>query len=432
MTVTAAAPAEGRLPTPAQHRRLMAMIVVGLLTSTFVSDSRIAKLPLQHLLKVHLHVDPIHMAAFFGLTGLAWYFKPVAGLLADAVPLWGSRRRNYLVLTGLGAGACWALLGLVPRQYGPLVWTLVVANAFGVLASSVSGGLLVEAGQQRGWTGRLGTLRETIIAGTILVAQPVGGYLVGHAFGLTCGIGAVLFLGLIPAALRLLPEREAGMAPDVAPRATWEDIRARLRPVFVGSRALWMAVLFVFLKDLSPGFGSIGTPLYFYQTNVLHFDAVFIGWLGGVFQGAAVVGALIYGALCTRLPLARLLVIGIVLSVVSSLLFLGYHSRTAAVVIHAASGLLGIFVAVALMDLAARAAPRGSEAMCYSLLMSAANLGNTCADLSGSWLFVRLHQSLPPLIWISAGTTALALLALPLLPRVILQRHDLTGSEAPL
>ena len=410
--------------TPGHSRRLLAMIVAGLLTSTFVSDSRIAKLPLQHLLKVHLHLDPLAMAAFFGLTSLAWYFKPVAGLLADAVPLFGSRRRNYLLLSGLGAGLLWAALGLVPRQYGPLVWTLVGANAFAVLASSVSGGLLVEAGQQRGWTGRLGTLRETIIAGTILVAQPVGGYLVGHAFGLTCGIGAVLFLGLIPAALVFLPERQA------APPATWADLKARLKPVF-GSRALWLAALFIFLKDLSPGFGSIGTPLYYYQTDTLKFSPVFLGWLGAIFNGAAIVGALVYGVLCTRVPLARLLVIGIVLSVVSSLLFLGYRSHTSAVVVQAASGLLGIFVAVALMDLAARASPRGAEAMSYSLLMSAANLGNTGADIAGSWLFDKLHHSLTPLIWISAGTTALALLAIPLIPRAILERPDRAEALPP-
>lgn len=431
MAVTVAA-AETSLEPPGRHRRLLAMIVVGLLTSTFVSDSRIAKLALQHLLKVHLHLDPVQMAAFFGLTGLAWYFKPVAGLLADAVPLWGSRRRNYFLLSGLGAGLFWALLGLVPRQYGPLVWTLAAANAFAVLASSVSGGLLVEAGQRRGWTGRLGTLRETIIAGTVLVAQPVGGYLVGHAFGLTCGIGAVLFLGLIPAALLLLPEREAGSTPDTVPEATWADIRARLRPVFVGSRALWIAVLFVFLKDLSPGFGSIGTPLYYYQTNILRFDSVFLGWMGTLSNAAAITGALLYGVLCTRVPLARLLVMGVVFSVVSSLLFLGYHSHASAAVIHATSGLLGIFMPVALMDLAARASPRGAEAMSYSLLMSAANLAMTCADLSGSWLFVRLHQSLPPLVWISAGTTALALLALPLIPRALLERHDRVGAPPPL
>ncbi len=400
------------------------MIVTGLLVSTFVSDSRHAKLPLQFLLKNHLHLGPTAMAAFFGLTGLAWYFKPVAGLLSDIVPLRGSRRRSYLMLSGLGGGILWALLAVVPRHYAPLLWTLVGANAFAVLASSVSGGLLVEAGQRQGWTGRMGALRETIIAGTILVAQPVGGYLVGHAFGWTCGIGAVLFFGLIPATALLLPEAHEGGRARVSGR----EIAARLRPAFQ-SRALWLAAAFIFLKDLSPGFG---TPLFYYQTDVLHFSPKFLGWLGALSNGAAIGGALGYAWLCTRLPLARLLTLGIVLGALGMLLFLGYHSHASALLIGGASGLLGVLVSVALMDLAGRAAPPGAEAMSYSLLMSAANLGGSGSDILGSWLYEGLHVPLPALICLSAGTTALALLALPLIPPALLQRRDRLGAAPPL
>ena len=419
MAVTASTTAETYLEPQSRHRRLMVMIVVGLLISTFVSDSRHAKLPLQFLLKNHLHLGPTAMAAFFGLTSLAWYFKPVAGLLSDVVPLWGSRRRNYLVLSGLAAGGLWTLLAFVPRQYAPLLWVLIGANAFAVLASSVSGGLLVEAGQRQGWTGRLGSLRETIIAGTILVAQPVGGYLVGQSFGWTCGIGAVLFLGLIPAALFLLPEHHEGGRARVSGAEVW----ASLQPVFQ-SRALWLAAAFIFLRDLSPGFG---TPLFYYQTNTLHFGPKFIGLLGGLYNATAIIGALTYAWLCTRVPLAKLLTVGIILSALGTLLFLGYHSHGSALVVQGLSGLLGVIVSVALMDLAGRASPRGAEAMSYSLLMSAANLGGTGSDILGSWLYEHLHVSLPALICLSAATTALALLALPLVPRALLQSHDRTG-----
>ncbi len=409
-----------KLPPPALRRQMLGMIVAGLLVSTFVSDSRHAKLPLQFLLKNYLHLGPTAMAAFFGLTSLAWYFKPAAGLLSDIVPLWGSRRRNYLVLSGVGAGILWTTLAFVPRHYAPLLWTLVGANAFAVLASSVSGGLLVEAGQQQGWTGRMGALRETIIAGTILVAQPVGGYLVGQAFGWTCGIGAALFFGLVPLTLFLLPETHEARPARVSGR----EIVARLRPVF-GSRALWLAAAFIFLRDLSPGFG---TPLFYYQTNILHFSPQFLGWLGGLSNAAAIAGALCYAWLCTRLPLSRLLTTGIVLSALGTLLFLGYKTPTSALIIQGTSGLLGVVVSVALMDLAARASPRGTEALAYSLLMSAANLGGTGSDILGSWLYEKAHLSLPTLICLSAGTTALALLALPLIPRAILERHDRTIS----
>ncbi len=404
-------------------RRLL-LIAVSLFVSTFVSDGKLAKLPLQFLLKDHLHVKPEIMAAFFGLTGLAWYFKPLAGLLSDAVPLWGSRRRNYLIVSGLGAGLLWTLLGLVPHRYGPLVWTLAAANAFAVLASSVSGGLLVEEGQRQGVTGRLGSLRETIIAGSSLLAQPVGGFLAERAFGCTAGIGAMLFLGLIPAALFLLPEepvrvREARFA---------DTLKARMGPVF-RSRGLWLAAAFIFLKELSPGFG---TPLFYYQTNTLHFSKLFLGGLGAVFNAAAIAGALVYAHLCIRLPLGRLLPGAIVLSAVSALLFLGYHSPSSALVVQGLSGFLGIFASVALMDLAARTTPVGGEAMGYSLLMSAFNLGLTGSDILGAWLYSRFHLPFAALVWISAGTTLLALPLMRLIPAEALARHDQPLHPTPI
>ena len=94
--------------------------------------------------------------------------------------------------------------------------------------------------------------------------------------------------------LLLLPEKHQ----ERRARVTGQEIRARLRPVFQ-SRALWLAAAFIFLKDLSPGFG---TPLFYYQTNLLHFSPKLIGWLGGLSNGAAIAGALSYAWLCTRLP----------------------------------------------------------------------------------------------------------------------------------
>jgi len=395
--------------------RRLSLIAVSLFVSTFVSDGKLAKLPLQFLLKDRLHVAPELMAAFFGLTGLAWYFKPLAGLLSDAVPLRGSRRRNYLLLSGLGAGLLWALLGLVPHGYGPLVWTLVAANAFAVVASSVSGGLLVEEGQRQGLTGRLGSLRETIIAGSSLLAQPVGGFLAERAFGWTCGVGAVLFLGLLPAALCLLPKERAAVRKALFA----ETLKAQMGPVF-RSRGLWLATAFIFLKELSPGFG---TPLFYIQTNVLHFSKLFLGGLGAVFNGAAVAGALVYALLCLRLPLGRLLPGAIVLSAAGSLLFLGYHSHSSALTVQGVSGFLGIFASVALMDLAARTTPVGGEALGYSLLMSAFNLGLTGSDILGAWLYSH-HLSFAALVWLSAGTTLLALPLMRLIPAEALARPD--------
>src|ERR1700736_2198757 len=69
------------------------IIVFGIFASTLPQTSGLGKLPLQFLLKNDVHVSREQMAAFFFWCGLAWYLKPFAGILTDAFPFFGTRRR---------------------------------------------------------------------------------------------------------------------------------------------------------------------------------------------------------------------------------------------------------------------------------------------------------------------------------------------------
>src|SRR5437016_5396954 len=75
------------------------LVGAGVFATTFAQPA-VLKLPLQYLLKSDLHVSRDAMAAFFAAGALAWYFKPLAGILSDSVPLFGTRRRHYLLLRG--------------------------------------------------------------------------------------------------------------------------------------------------------------------------------------------------------------------------------------------------------------------------------------------------------------------------------------------
>src|ERR1700724_1959431 len=54
------------------------------------------------------------VATFFAITTVPWLIKPVYGLLSDFVPLFGYRRKSYLLLTSATAG----LAGLAPALAG--------------------------------------------------------------------------------------------------------------------------------------------------------------------------------------------------------------------------------------------------------------------------------------------------------------------------
>lgn len=88
------------------------------------------------------------------------------------------------------------------------------------------------------------------------------------------------------------------------------------------------------------------------------------------------------------------------------------------------NGISAGYVNVMTLDLAAQATPLGCEAMAYALMMSAYNIAVQVANILGSWLSDHFHLSFPKLVWINGITTLITLLAIPLLPKAILDRKD--------
>ena len=93
------------------------VIVVGVLATSLAQPQALARLPLQNLLKNDLHIGPGANAAFFFWSALPWYFKPVAGVLTDAFPLFGSRRRSYILISTVLATLAWVGLYFTPQTY---------------------------------------------------------------------------------------------------------------------------------------------------------------------------------------------------------------------------------------------------------------------------------------------------------------------------
>lgn len=402
-------------------RRDALLIGVGWLGTALAMG--IADLPLRYLLKDHLGLPPHATAWFFAAGNFPIYIKPLAGILSDGVPLLGTRRKHYLLLSLLAGGALWLLLGLVPRAFESLLWTFVALNVCLTLTSTVLGGLMVDAGQRHNATGRLSAQRVGITRAVALVAGPFSGFLAARAFGLSVGLSAALHFALVPVFALFLREEPLRFRHNN--RALAEV--GRQARTLLHSGTLWSAAGLVFLVIISPGFG---TPLFYYQTNVLRFKPQFIGNLGLVSGAFGFLGACVYGLVCRRWNLRLLLAASIVVHIVGTLLYLSYRSPALALLITAANGATGVLAILPLYDLAARATPRGSEALGYSLMMSVWNFTNALSDLLGSWLYDHFHLRFVHLVWLNAGTTALVLLAVPFLPHVLMNRRD--GEASPV
>jgi predicted MFS family arabinose efflux permease len=279
----------------------------------------------------------------------------------------------------------------------------------------------VEGAQAHGATGRLSSLRLVIINTTYIIAGPVSGFLASRWFGwtsITCGL---LFLSMVPVAWFLL--REPRMAnqfdkPGDALRAVGLKIKMLLPWNFA---TLWIVGGLFFLIQVAPG---LYTPLFYYQTNKLGFSPQFIGNLGMIYGGMGLLGSFIYPFVCRRFRLRTLLALAICCTIASNLTYLGYVSHSSAMIIEGAAGLGLTLAQLPLFDLAARATPKGSEALAYSLMIACWNWGLSLSDVLGSWLFDKFDQTFMNLIWVNAGTTALVLLVVPFLPKHLVDRKE--------
>ena len=408
-------------PSPATPTRIGPMRTVapliawGLFATSFSQLGVIGLYPFRFLLKDHLGLDATMVALFTQLANLPWNVKIFAGLVADGVPIFGTRRRHYLILSSVAAGGLWLAVGMVRPAYLPLLIMATAMNVALVFASTVSGGLLVQAGQENRATGRLSALR-VIATNIAMLGTPLGALLAARVIEMSAVVAAIPMFLLAGMAWLLLHE---GSPAKRDPRV-WRNMGAQLRNVF-RSRTLWVAAGLLFLVQFAPGFV---TPLFYYQTNTLKFSEDFIGLLALISALSGAAGGFLYGYFCQRYRLRTLLYGSIIVTALAALMYLYYDSWKLAMVIEGAYAFVWYLAQLPLYDLAARATPKGSEALGYSLIVSAWNWGLFVSDITGSWLFDHHGWSFKQLVWLNAITTAVVLVVVPFLPGRLVDRTE--------
>jgi predicted MFS family arabinose efflux permease len=460
-------------------REYVLLVGVGAFVTTFAQSRVLGLLPTTFLLKEQFHLPKESVAFFFFWVTFPWNVKPLVGILTDAFPLFGTRRRHYMLLGSTGAVLLWLLMGASSRNYLWLLYATLGMNIATVLASTVMGGLMVEAGQAYGAPGRMSSLRQVVMNAAAIVAPLLGGYLAARAYGWTAAIGAAASLGLAVCTFVVLREPRVdparyGEMPASAHIAQRPPLRMTLgligltalatsllavadlrnvayslyglvvafviimvtaviptpNPVIVRaqhqlsqifrSSALWIAAFLVFLVYTVPGYN---TALVYQQSDVLKFGKPFIGLLKSLEGVFGVGAALCYAFLCRRLNLRALMLGGVGLNGLMTFLYLIYAASTAPFV-HSLSGFAAILSELALMDLAIRATPRGCEALGFALMMSVRNFGTSISDVLGTQLMDQYHIPFGTLIAVNALLTLAVLVFVPLLPRAVLSRRE--------
>src|SRR6266568_1361545 len=121
------------------------------------------------------------VADFFAITIIPWLIKPAYGLLSDFLPLFGYRRKSYLLLTSAAAGLAGLALGLTGEHSYWRMAYLFTLMAVGLAFTDVLvDALMVENGKPLGLTGAFQSVQWAAITTATVIVGVLGGYLAEH------------------------------------------------------------------------------------------------------------------------------------------------------------------------------------------------------------------------------------------------------------
>lgn len=367
--------------------------------------------PLNYFLKQIYGWTPPQVTAYLTILNLPWIIKPIYGIVSDFLPLFGYRRKTYLVLANAAAAGAyyWVTQTTAP---GELIVALLL-TAYGMaISSTICGAVLVENGQKfsssdafvnQQWLWfNIAAMASAFIGGQLVERLPPSGALHSAAAIIAVAPLVVVFTGWF-------------LIDEPTSRIDLSEMKRTLASLLTALtlRDLWVIALFLFVYYLNPG---LGTPLYYHMTDDLKFSQEYIGLLGSINSAGWIVGALLYRGVLKAFSAKMLLNFSITLGTLATTAFLLLWSEALAAVINLFSGIAGMIAFVATLTLAADYCPRRSEGFAFAALMSITNFAAALSDNIGSLLYEHLfRRHLDPLILVSAAFTALAFVFVPLL-----------------
>lgn len=333
------------------------------------------------------------------ITTAPWMIKPLYGWLSDTLPLWGYRRKSYMILSGLLTTATAVTIGVIPLL--PLFWlyAILVLDAFGGAMKDVAvDGIMVEEGKKAHLTGRIQSIQWGSLTLATVISGLAGGYIAEHFdYHLSFKLVAI-FPALV--ALCAFFYDESPIAPGIQRLPLTEVLK---------NKQLLFSMLFLFLLWFSPSFG---VPLSFKLRDELHFSRLAMGFLETLGSACSIAGAIWYWRVSRTIDMKKWLIIATLISGLSTFAYL-FLTKASVYVYTVLFGIFSMAVQLIVVDFSARICPRGKEATTFALIMSVLNCGSFFSRIVGGKLYTQVGYNW--LVVISGAATLACLVLIPYL-----------------
>mmetsp|Transcript_380 Transcript_380/g.602 ORF Transcript_380/g.602 Transcript_380/m.602 type:complete len:506 (+) Transcript_380:1-1518(+) len=391
---------------------------VAILSVYFVQGALgLSRLAVTYFLKDDLNLLPAESAALMGFTSLPWLLKPIYGFLSDGFPIYGYKRRSYLVIAGIMGCLSWIALGTIVHDASTAFLAITIGSLSIAISDVVVDSIVVErsrllsekdnelidsnskeirtkaspAGadlQSLCWSASsLGGIMSAYFSGSLLqYATPKFVFLLTSIFPLI--ITGVSFL---------INEQPISNieAATLNMSTLLRNSTSQLKKIFSTMRnpSIYLPILFIFLWQATP---SPDSAMFYFTTNELGFDPEFLGRIRLASSFASLAGVLSYRTWLKNVSARDIIfwttLISVPLSLTQLLLtthynrVLGIPDQLFALTDSVVLTVLGQIAFMPTLTLAAAVCPPGVEGTLFATLMSIYNASFTVGSELGAGL----------------------------------------------
>ncbi len=337
-------------------------------------------------------LTPAQMMAMGGISGIPWCLKPVYGFISDSYPIFGYKRMPYVLI------GCF----LTTLSYWTMPWYSKNIEIVCMLM----------------FTGSLGLCISDVVCDSILVSyarnenaantgniqswcwglRAIGGLLasIGGGIAYSC-VGAELVMvltGCFPLviAILFLAIKESAVETPTSAKKTGAKLLKALK-----KENIYKPALFLFIISVTPGFD--GATTYYFE-NVLKFTPFEFSMLDTMAYVTSITGTIVYRKYLTKVPFRKIFFWTLALSwllkwsymliITNAGEYIGIPNIAIAMADSIIFSLLGQFLLLPTVVLAAKICPVGVEGSLYALLMSISNLAGVLSSEWGS-IFANMY-----------------------------------------
>ena len=425
----------GNDPTPELIAILLVYVVQGILG--------LARLGVSFFLKDELGMSPAEVSVLLGIVAIPWVVKPLFGFISDGLPIFGYRRRPYLLLSGLLGALSWVAMATIVHTPWAAAGAMVLSSLSIAMSDVIVDSLVVERARHESIS-NVGSLQSVCWG-----ASALGGLITAYLSGFLLEKFSPQTVFLMTAIFPLIVSLVAGLITEEFQNHAYnlELVKQQIKNLrqAITQKSIWLPTAFVFVWQATP---TADAAFFFFTTNELGFQPEFLGRVRLVTSIASLIGVWLFQRFFKSVSFRTIFFWSTIISTLlgmTMLLLVTHTNRTLGIDDHWFSlgdslilAVMGQIAYMPVLVLAVRLCPPGVEATLFALLMSVSNLAGLISYQLGALLtyWFGITETNFNQLWLLVIVTNLStLLPLPFihwLPNSSSETEPLTVTSQPL